>query len=185
MKTLSLLATASALLATSVLGPTLRADDAPASKDLIDFSSADSVKKLTPDSQSGKQITLAHSDTPAGVTVTVAPGDASYPGVDFHPDTPLDLSAAKGVAVTITNTSDGKLSIGLRVDDSGGWQDNNSEMGYLEPGETKTVTVTFGISFGKPGFNVNKSSIAQILIMTDKAAAAKSFRIEAIKPVAP
>jgi hypothetical protein len=182
------------LFSVALLNPALRGDDtnpaastppaATAPKDLVDLTTADSDKKFTSDSQSGAQVSHTHSDSPPGVTVSVAPGDAGYPGLSLKPDSGTwDLSGYSAVAVTITNTSAGKLTVGVRVDDSGGWQDNDSEMGYLDPGQTQTVKVNFGFSFNKPGFAVNKASISQVLIMTDKTTAAKTFRIESVKAI--
>ncbi|MEZ0217693.1 MAG: hypothetical protein ACAH89_11205, partial [Rariglobus sp.] len=106
----------------------------------------------------------------ANVTATTTPegvkqlelsftGGQEYPGVRFVMASPRDLSAYTGVEVELTNTGGESCKVGLRVDNEGDWQTEpwNSEVDMIAPGETKTIAVTFGQSYGVPGFKLDAS----------------------------
>jgi len=185
-----LLLSASVLLSASALVPILRADDAPtvggiAPRPIVDISAAGSDSKFVPDEPSSKgQVTISRSDSPAGVVVTMAPGEAGYPGASLKPEggTPWDFSPFGRIEATITNTGTKKLGLGMRVDDSGGYQNNNASVTYIDPGQTVVCKVTFGYSFGNPAQMIKTSSIAQILLFGGKVKGdPQSFRIESIE----
>ena len=74
------------------------------------------------------------------------------------PDGPAwDLSAFGHVEARVTNTGTLRSSINLRVDNEGDWTTNpwNAEALWLGPGETGTVLVRFGYSFGSRWLRLN------------------------------
>ncbi len=185
-----ILLTASLLIPAFHFASILRADDAPAvggiaPRPIVDISAAGSESKFVVDEPASKgQATISRSDSPAGVVVTVAPGQADYPGVSLKPATgeaPYDLSPFGRVEVTVTNLGTSQIGLGVRIDDSGGWQNNNANVGYIKPGETDVVKVVFGTSYEHPTKMINTSSIAQILIFGGKATdAPEIFRIDSV-----
>jgi len=93
-----LLLTASLLIPALFLAPILRADDTTppatpptvggiAPRPLVDIPAAGSESKFVADEPASHgQVTISHSDSPAGVVVTIAPGEAGYPGVSLKPE---------------------------------------------------------------------------------------------------
>ncbi len=169
------------LLMTLLTRPAWSAEDAGV--ELLDLQSPATLAAAKP---SSKQVTLANSNEPSapGLVVSIAPGDDGYPGVGFAQQPPLDLSAHGHVAVRVTNLSDAKVTVSLRVDNAGDWRTNpwNSENLALGPQATGTCVVRFGYSWGKPAFALNPAKITNILLFTGKvkAEAGIKFRIEAV-----
>ena len=117
-----------------------------------------------------------------GLDVAIAAGEAGYPGIEFKPTTPWDLSIYGHVAARITNTGSEKLGITLRLDNDGDWKTNpwNGESLWLKPGESGTVTVRFGYSWGKKGFALDPTKVSKLSLFTGKLGKAAAFRIESI-----
>ncbi len=120
-----------------------------------------------------------------GIEVTVKAGPQGYPGVALKPagGAVWDLSLYGHAEAKITNTGAKKISLSLRVDNEGDSKSQswNCEGKILEPGQTKTIRVYFGYSYGfKPGFKLNPEKVSQILFFTGKTDADLSFRIENI-----
>ena len=155
-----------------------------APRPLVDLSAAGSETRFVPDGAGKSQVAVAKNSNPASVTVTVAPGPADYPGISLKPEggTPWDLSAFGNIQARVTNLGPQKITIGMRIDDSGGWQNNNAEVFYLAPGESITGKVIFGYSYGHPGKAIKSSSISQLLIFANKATTAPAvFRIDSVE----
>lgn len=130
------------------------------------------------------------ADPTQGVSVTMEPGPEGYPGVKFTPKGyPVwNLSAFGHVEAKITNLTADKLSLTLRVDNTGDWKSNpwNAEKTSLKGNETKTVSVVFGYSFGgKPGFALKPAEISNIMIFADKSEKIRKFRVDSIKAAGP
>ena len=182
---------ASLMVPALYLTPLLRADDTStvggiAPRAIVDIPAAGSESKFVADEPASHgQVTISRNDTPPAVVVTIAPGEAGYPGVSLKPEAGLtwDFSPFGHIEATITNTGTKQIGLGLRVDDSGGYQNNNATVAYIKPGETQVVKVIFGYSFGNPSSMIKTSSIAQILLFGGKstAEAPESFRIESIE----
>ncbi len=135
---------------------------------------------------SSSQVSAASSPDPAapGVLVTIQPGQEDYPGVMVKPlGGPWNLAEFGHVEARIVNTGTGPLSLALRVDNAGRWQDNpwDTETVTLPPGATDTITTIFGYSYGrKPGYALKPSAVVDVLLFTGKSSQAQSFRIESL-----
>ena len=92
--------------------------------------------------------------------VTVAGSDAQYPCFDLVPTGgSWDLSPWGHVETEVCNTSDGPISINMRVDQTEPFQ-SNTEIAYLKPGEKRTLKVIFGYQYGyKAGPKLDPSKI--------------------------
>lgn len=138
---------------------------------------------------SSAQVTIARSQDAAapGLVVSIEPGKDEYPGVALKPQTPWNLAAFGHVEARVTNLSAKRLSLTLRVDDAGPWQDNpwNASVATIEPGQSQTITTIFGYTWGKPGFALKPQAITQILLFGGKSDAAQSFRIDSIVAAGP
>jgi beta-glucanase (GH16 family) len=99
------------------------------------------------------------------------PNGGDYPGLDL----PLaggiaNLSAFAGIQAEITNVGPSRLNVNLRADNPGDWKKSpwNTNIVWIAPGETKTVKVTFGQSFGRPGYALDASRVSNIKLFTER-----------------
>lgn len=150
---------------------------------LLDMSSGAALSQLSP---SSTQVTYERSrdlQSP-GIVVNVEAGNDGYPGVTIKPEgSAWDLSEFGHVEATITNTSDQSLHLSLRADDSGDWKNNpwNAEARSIKPGETQTIKVIFGYSYGyKKSHALKSDAVVKLLIFGGKAKKPYSFRIDEI-----
>ena len=154
-------------------------------KDLLNLS-GDIQKRVSPQWGAEGQVTAAPSKDPAtpGLMISIQPGKAGYPGVYVKPgDGKWDLSAFGHVEARIVNSGKTAALLAIRVDNPGDWQKApwNTEQTYLKPGERGTVTVIFGHQYGhQPGYALKPKEIVGILLFSEKADSAKSFRIESL-----
>ena len=101
-------------------------------------------------------------------------GTQNWPSMSLLPKGKAwDLSNFNSVQLDMTNTGDTKAVFGLRVDNPGanGKEHCNSENVTLNPGQTQTVTVTFGKSWGKKGFDIDSANVTNIMIVGPKTKA--------------
>jgi beta-glucanase (GH16 family) len=120
----------------------------------------------------------------AGVGVTIKPGEEGYPMVTLAAKGgKWDLGAFGHIEARITNTTAVPITVSLRVNNEGNWQEYpwNSENLYLAAGETGTVGVRFGYSWGQPGFKLKPEAINKVDVFTGKVDAERSFRIHSIE----
>ncbi|MFB9900297.1 family 16 glycosylhydrolase [Cerasicoccus arenae] len=142
---------------------------------------------------SSSQVTFERNphSSASEIDVIIAMGPEGYPGLGITSTdgSPWDLSDFGHIEAEIENTGETKLPLSLRVDNSGNWQDNpwNTESTTVKPGETKTLKVIFGHSYGlKPGYKLDPSKVSQLLFFTGKTSKAeKQFRIVSIKAAGP
>ncbi len=113
-----------------------------------------------------------------------------YPGIVLAPKAPRqvwDLSEATGITARVKNPSTTPVTLTLRVDNPGNWEDNpwNAESIEIAPGEEADLAVAFGKSYGgQPGYPVDPSQISQIMFFTDNAETAwHAFQVMQISPV--
>ncbi|CAN5493725.1 hypothetical protein BH10PLA1_BH10PLA1_00960 [soil metagenome] len=171
------------VLAMSVVA---KADD-PSTKSLLDVQADGVERRWTPSTGSAEQVNAARSDdkTAPGIIITIQPGKSDYPGIELKPDgaNTWDLSAFGHIEVRVTNTGTAKLNLNVRVDNAGDWKDSpwNSEQASFKPGETKSVTMIFGYSFGhKPSYALKSAEVTQVLFFTGKSKVPQSFRVESV-----
>ncbi len=176
------------LFLASQLFSTVQAADAV--KELLDLR-GDIQKHLVPQFGAGDQVSAAVSKDAAapGLTITIRPGKADYPGIALKPQGKAwDLSAYGHIEARVVNTGSKRAGFALRVDNAGDWQDSpwNSEQISLEPGQRGTVKVIFGHSYGQqPGFNLNPKEVVQILMFTGKIDSLTTYRVESIVAAGP
>lgn len=169
----------SATLLAILAGPLAAVD--PTQRPLIDVSQAGSEARFV--NNAAEQVAIARAA--AGIEIAVKPGANGYPGVTVKPEREgelWDLSKVGHIAATVTNTGGEPLGISLRVDNPGDWKTNpwNGENAHLKPGETKTVVVYFGYSWGKKGFALDPAKVSQVLIFMGNPKKDVKFRIDAI-----
>ena len=116
--------------------------------------------------------TASFVDENGGKTLKATfPGGGGYPAFAFPtPDDGWDLSKYSGVQVDVTNAGTGNVKVALRVDNAGDWKKNpfNTEAVTVKAGETKTIKVTFGKSYGgNPGFALDSSKVSAIKIFAE------------------
>jgi len=173
------------VLVLGLMAVPIRAEDV--TKPLLDVQADGVEARWTPSNGSAEQVTVARSDDKAlpGVIITIQPGKSDYPGIQLKPDgaKTWDLSAFGHIETRVTNTGTGSVGLNVRVDNAGDWKDSpwNSEQAYLKPGETKTITVIFGHSYGhKPSYALKSAEITQVLFFTGKSKVPQTIRVESV-----
>jgi beta-glucanase (GH16 family) len=118
-------------------------------------------------------------DAATGALKIIFPGGPGYPGIDFPIAGSLDLSAHAGVAIDIANTSQERLNIALRADNSGDWKKSpwNTNNVWIAPGETKTLKVVFGQSYGNAGYALDASRVSNIKLFAANPKAEASILV--------
>ncbi len=95
----------------------------------------------------------------------------NYPNLKF-PCAGLgwNLQAFSGVQIELTNTGPVKVRAALRVDNPGDWKLEpwNTEMSYVEPGETKVLKLVFGKDSGAPGFDLDPTQVTGIQLFLER-----------------
>lgn len=133
------------------------------------------------------QVSIAKSTDPAapGYVVTIAPGEAGYPGITLNAPEgqPFDLSAFGRVEAKVTNLSTKNAMLALRLDNPGNWKDNpwNTENQFVKPGATVTLKTIFGYSYGKPAYKLDGAKVSSILLFTGKVTAEQKFLIHTLQ----
>lgn len=98
------------------------------------------------------------------------PADSGYPGVNFPLGAPtIDLSAFNAIELEVSNISQTRVRLHLRVDNPGDWKTSpwNTERTMLAPGETKTLRLFFGLSQGQPAYALDSKKISGIKLFAD------------------
>ncbi len=148
-----------------------------APKFLVDPNSPAATHQIAPTCD---QVSFTADKT--GITVNVAGGTASYPGITVKSEagTPWDLTPWGHVEAKVTNLGTEKLSVGMRIDNLNDGNSCNCEIVALAPGESKIVKVIYGYAYGyKPSFKLNPGSVLQVLFVANgKKEATRSFRVE-------
>jgi beta-glucanase (GH16 family) len=149
--------------------------DAPASNSvtpeasgvLFAFEGADPLRRVT--NEHGTIEHVQHDGEPAA-RVSLR-GATSYPGVAFEaPDPAWNLMPYAGVEVDVTNPGDRPLRVALRVDNPGAGSAEhwNAEVTNVAAGETKTLRVRFGQSWGGPAYDLDPSRVTQALVYLER-----------------
>ncbi len=121
-----------------------------------------------------------------GIKVSIKAGEAGYPGLVIKPATGAswDLGAYGHVEVKVTNTGTKTIDLNLRVDNDGDYHLGpwNAESKKIDPGQTRTIRVYFGYSYGfHPAFKLNPQAVTQVLLFTGKTPDDLAFRVESVE----
>ncbi len=147
------------------------------------------LKNLTESEFSGEQGSTIKIKQVSGESHILVDYPASkHPGLDFTPLTPLDLSAYDSVEATLTNLGETTTTFTVRVDNDGDWSMKphpyNAEVVTLAPDETSTVSVNFGVTFNKRGFNLDSSAVTKILIIANNPSGPGGFELKELSATA-
>lgn len=115
----------------------------------------------------------------SGLKVAFSNG-GSYPGINFPLGGDIiDLSNFKGIQTEVTNVGTSRVKVILRVDTPGDWKKSpwNTENVGINPGETKTIKVTFGQTYGQPGYALNPANISSIKLFSEKPQTNAAIRV--------
>ncbi|MBM3499129.1 MAG: hypothetical protein FJX74_10715, partial [Armatimonadetes bacterium] len=137
---------------------------------LVDLTDDVCLERLKSDQP--EQVSVARVADGSGVVVTCRPGKSDYPGIVLRPEGEgWDLSAYGHVEAKVANLGQVTSGVSLRIDNAGDWTTNpwNSETAWLKPGESATVRIRFGYSWGKPGFALDPARVTQLLVFVGKA----------------
>jgi len=113
--------------------------------------------------------------------------NVEYPTVSFPPpEGPWSLAEYAGVEVDVTNPGENAVMVALRVDNRKTaevkGEPYNTESVRLKPGETKTLQVYFGKSFGyKPGYQLDASMVSAIQVFAMKPKEPGTILIDKVK----
>lgn len=156
------------------------ATPAGAGTPLLDFASLDAGTLKTENAAAVAVV----DDAGAKAVELTFPASQGYPGVDFEEGGPWDLSAYAGVEVVVENKGSGKVGFNVRVDNPGDWKKSpwNTETVWLEPGAVKTASVTFGQSFGRPGYALDASRVSKVKVFANPSSAEGKLIIRSIQP---
>ena len=160
-----------------------KGDDAPPDAgNLLKLSDKTDVASIV-DLENNGTAALDSSAGSPGLRIDFTPSP-SYPGVGFkQPTGGRDLSKFKAVEADVTNVGKSPVNVALRVDNEADWTKKawNSENLIIAPGETKTVHVTFGVSFGQPGYALDPAHVSYISIFAIAPDAAGSILVKALR----
>jgi beta-glucanase (GH16 family) len=130
---------------------------------------------------------VSSSVTAKGLEVHIKGGAAGYPGIGLKPaeGKAWDLSLYGHVEAKVTNTGTRKIDLAVRVDNDADWKQGepfNCESKSIDPGQTETIRVFFGYSYGfHPSYKLNPAAVVQVLFFTGKTSDELSFRIERVQ----
>ncbi len=165
-----------AVVATVVMPTLATAGEKP----LFDFDRLDLKTQVRLDDTSARIVT--HEGAKA-LEITFGQ-KRKWPGLAIlAPGGAMDLSAFSRVELTVFNPGSEKISVSCRVDNAGadGRKNCNTAAGIIKPGETKTITVRFGYSWGQKGADLDLTKVTQILIFGDRAQADRSIIVTSVK----
>jgi len=96
-------------------------------------------------------------------------GAGGYPSLDFPtPAGGWKMAGTAGVQVEFTNKGANSINLAMRLDELGNYQKSNTESVTIGAGQTKTLKVTFGKSFGGgPGYKIDPAKITNIKIFAN------------------
>jgi beta-glucanase (GH16 family) len=151
---------------------------------LFDPSSDGAQRQVELHDTKSRQVTTAIDKN--GLAVRIAGGTADYPGIVINPadGKPWNLALYGHVEAKITNTGTRRVNVNLRVDNEGDYRLSpwNAEGKNIDPGQTKTLIVYFGYSYGfQPSFKLKPEAVARLLLFTGKTGEEVSFRVEQVQ----
>lgn len=135
---------------------------------LFDLAALDPATGTT---SNGARAERATADGQPALKIVATPEDGKWPGVILKaPAGKWDLSAYDAVEMDLRNPGTEIVRFGVRVDnpDADGNKGCNTENSSLRPGQSRTVRVTFGKSWGGPGFALDRATVVALLVFFDQ-----------------
>ena len=150
---------------------------------LFDFNAANAASRC--EGEDGGQIAGIVADKGGHALKVLAKPEAGehYPGVSFAlPEGGWNLKKFTGVQAKVTNQGATEITVNLRIDNTGEWQDRpwNAENVAVAPGETKIVSVQFGTSFHAPGYALDPSRITAVHVFLHNMSAPATFLVQSL-----
>ncbi len=149
-------------------------------EELCDFAAEEDVGRIRTDDS---QVSIV--DVEDGKALRVEFGhEKQYPTVYLDgPEGGWDLSAHAGAQATVTNEGNTTVSVALRIDNPGDWRNQpwNVEHTRLAPGETKTIRVTFGRSWGAPSYDLDPARVVRAAIYLENPTEDATLLIERVE----
>lgn len=143
---------------------------------LFDPNAAGAAELLKPTNE-----TVSATVKDGGLDVVIEPGKPSFPGINIFPPEggKWDLSAFSRIETTLTNTSDRRMRLMLRVDSDDPSETTPYQTEYvaLDPGESKPIKVYFGYTAGQPGYKSKPEAITKLLFFAGKCETRTTFHI--------
>lgn len=137
----------------------------PTSGDIVTFSKTfdlSSLKKVKTD------VSLVETDQKTKLKINFNPVEKGWSFVGFpSPSGEWDLSAFTGIQVEVTNVSKIPLTVGLKAENAGNPPLKSSNGIEILPGDTATLQVTFGMTWGKPSDTLDTKAIGIYVFMYD------------------
>lgn len=155
---------------------------AASEKTLFEPSEA-SVAKLK--TENGASASLASENGSPALELSF-PKSGTYPGVDFPPPNGAwNLKEFGGIEATVTNNTSSRLGVCLRADNKGDWRQSpwNTKTAWISPGQTKKIEVTFGMSEGHAGYELDASQVSNIKVFVNKPGSTGSISIQDLKAI--
>ncbi len=159
---------------------------AAAPKDLLDLSDGGKNLKIHADHADVQVVKTEHG--PA-LAVRVGHQGGDYPGAQVRaPEGTWDLSKYDAVEFDVAHTGASEsaaVRIHGRVDNPGDWKKQpwNVNAVTLKPGDRKTLRVTFGESYGNPGYKLDPAKVSQVMVFAEKPKTQVTIHVLAIRAV--
>lgn len=151
---------------------------------LIAFDQPAAAKQIQPSDPAQVQTAIVGKGAKRALQVTCKAGTTGYPGVTIDaPGDAWDLSATGHVEAQVRNAGTQAIDVTLRIDNAGDWKANpwNAEHLGLKPGESRSVRVRYGFSFGKEGYALDPKRVVQALVFVNGGSAEQVFVIESLE----
>lgn len=138
----------------------------------------------------GSSDKVSHKSVAEGIEVTIQPGPEGYPGITLTraDGKPFDFSKHGHIEAKVKNLGEKPLGLSLRLDNDDDWQKKpfNAESVWLKPGESGSVSLIFGHSYGKKkGYPLKPEAVIRMLLFSGKSEVPQSFLIESVVAAGP
>ncbi len=160
----------------SVGGVSAQSEGEAAPRVLFDPVATGAAERLKPSNE-----TVSATAVGDGLDVVIEPGPTGFPGINILPPEggKWDLSAYSRIETTLTNTSNRRMRLMVRVDSDDPTETTPYQTEYvaLDPGESKPIKVYFGYTAGQPGYKSKPEAITKLLFFAGKCESQTTFHI--------
>jgi len=117
-----------------------------------------------------------------GVKLEYAANPEDFPGLEIRgPEQGWDLSGFTGVEAEISNLGKEPIALSLKISNKEP-EKSNTEGLKIPPGETRTIKLKFGFSWGKPASQLDLARIVSLRIFESKPIKDGAFLVKRIRP---